>query len=217
MVRGVSAECHRPVYARSNFSGNATFCPLVRGQDETPDRVALNYNLVMVRALLTISLVSSGITALPCTCVTAVNSTAKTMMGDDAVVFRGVVTERKTLPSRMEMKGRNRYVIAFRVDEYWKGSPGRTLVIYGLDSGTDCLGDGGYQVGKEYLVYAKEQRADDVVMGDYFWYGWKDILPEGSGMLVPDTSCKPGGELAKARGALKELGPGRVPTEGAKR
>jgi hypothetical protein len=54
----------------------------------------------MLRALLTISLVSSSFTALPCTCVTtALNSTAKTMMADDAVVFRGVVTERKTLPS----------------------------------------------------------------------------------------------------------------------
>jgi hypothetical protein len=171
----------------------------------------------MLRALLTISLVSSGITALPCTCVTAVNSTAKTMMADDVVVFRGKVTERKTLPSRTEMRGRNRYAIAFRVDEYWKGSPGRTLVIYGLDPGTDCLGDGGYQVGKEYLVYASEQRAKDFLMGDYFWYGWKDILPEGSVMLVPDTACKPGGEVAKARAALDELGRGRVPKEEAKR
>jgi hypothetical protein len=171
----------------------------------------------MLRALLTISLVSSSLTAIPCTCVTAVNSTAKTMMADDAVVFRGMVTERKTLPSRTEMRGRNRYAITFRVDEYWKGSPGRTLVIYGLDPGTDCLGDGGYQVGKEYLVYASEQRAKDVLMGDYFWYGWKDILAEGSVMLVPDTACKPGGEATKARVALDELGPGRVPTDGAKR
>jgi hypothetical protein len=101
----------------------------------------------MLRALLTISLVSSSITALPCTCVTAVNPTAKTMMADDAVVFRGVVTARKTLPSRAEMRGRNRYAISFRVDEYWKGSPGRTLVIYGLDPVTDCLGDGGYHTG----------------------------------------------------------------------
>jgi hypothetical protein len=172
----------------------------------------------MLRALLTISLVSSGITALPCTCVTtALTSTAKTMMTDDAVVFRGVVTARKTLPSRAEMRGRNRYAITFRVGEYWKGSPVRTLVIYGLDPGTDCLGDGGYQVGKEYLVYAREARAKDVLMGDYFWFGWKDILPEGSVMFVPDTACKPGGEAAKARVALDELGRGRVPTDGAKR
>jgi hypothetical protein len=172
----------------------------------------------MLRALLTISLISSSTTALACTCVTtALNSTAKTMMSDDAVVFRGVVTERKSLPSRQEMRGRNRYAITFRVDEYWKGSPGRTLVIYGLDPGTDCLGDGGYQVAKEYLVYAREERANDVLMGDYFWYGWKDILPQGSVMLMPDTACKLGGEVAKARAALVELGHGRAPTEGAKR
>ncbi len=54
-------------------------------------------------------------------------------------------------------------------------------------------------------------------MGDYFWYGWKYILPEGSVMLVPDTACKPGGEVAKARAALGELGLGRVPTEESKR
>ena len=82
---------------------------------------------------------------------------------------------------------------------------------------TDCLGDGGYQVSKEYLVYAREGRATDVLLGDYFWYGWKDILPEGSVLLMPDTACKPGGEVAKARAALVELGRGRVPTEGAKR
>ena len=95
--------------------------------------------------------------------------------------------------------------------------PLRVSAIYGLDPGTDCLGDGGYQVGKEYLVYASEQRSKDFLMGDYFWYGWKDILPEGSVMLVPDTACKPGGEAAKARVALDQLGPGRVPTDGAKR
>jgi hypothetical protein len=103
--------------------------------------VLFDYNLFMSRTLLVISLISSSITAFPWTCVTAANSTATTMMADDAVVFRGVVVERKTLPSRAEMRGRNRYAITFRVDEYWKGSPGRTLVIFGLDPGTDCLGD----------------------------------------------------------------------------
>ena len=109
------------------------------------------------------------------------------------------------------MRGRKRFAITFRVDEYWKGSPGRSLVVYGMDPGTDCLGDGEYRVGNEYLVYAREQRSEDVLMGDYFWYGWKDILPEGSAMFVPDTVCTPGGEVAGARSALTELGPGRVP------
>jgi hypothetical protein len=59
----------------------------------------------MVRALLAISFVSSSITAFACTCVTAnLKSTAKTMMADDAAVFRGVVIERETLPSRAEIR-----------------------------------------------------------------------------------------------------------------
>jgi hypothetical protein len=90
-------------------------------------------------------------------------------------------------------------------------------VIYSLDPGTDCLGDGGYQVGKAFLVFALEQKVQDVLLGDYFWYGWKDILPEGAVMLVPDTACKPGGEIAKVRVALHELGAGRVPPGGPTR
>ncbi len=81
-----------------------------------------------------------SVPALPCTCVSAVSSTAKTARNDDPVVFRGAVIERKLLPQRIEMKGRRRYAITFRVDEYWKGSPDRTLVLYGVDDGTDCLG-----------------------------------------------------------------------------
>jgi hypothetical protein len=146
----------------------------------------------------------------PCTCVEAVVSNARTLMSYDAVVFRGAVIERKMLPSRDDMRGRRRYSITFRVEEYWKGSPGRTLVIHGVDPGTDCLGDGGYQVGKEYLVYAYEQKVEDVFLGDQLWYGWKDILPEGSPMLVADTACKPGGEASAVRAALAELGHGRA-------
>jgi hypothetical protein len=44
-------------------------------------------------------------------------------MSYDAVVFRGAVIERKMLPSRDDMRGRRRYSITFRVEEYWKGSP----------------------------------------------------------------------------------------------
>jgi hypothetical protein len=138
-------------------------------------------------------------------------------MADDAMVFRGTVIERKTLPPRTDMRGRGRYAITFRVEEYWKGTPGRTVVIHGLDPGTDCLGDGGYQVGKGYLVFAYEQRSRDVRLDDFLWYGWKDVLPEGTAMLIPDTACKPGGEVAKVRSTLDELGTGRVPAEGAKR
>jgi hypothetical protein len=151
--------------------------------------------------------------ALPCTCVSAVGTTAKTIVNDYAVVFRGTVVERKVLPQRAEMKGRRRYSIIFRVDEYWKGSPDRTRILYGVDGGTDCMGDGGYEVGKKYLVYAGEQVVKDEILDNgFFWFGWTDVLPEGTHMLVPGA-CAPGGEttMVAARTALRELGKGRTP------
>ena len=153
--------------------------------------------------------------ALPCTCVTEVNSNARTAMSGASVVFRGTVVERRTLPQRAEMKGRGRHAITFRVDEYWKGAPGRTVTIYGVDDGTDCLGDGAYAVGKNYLIYASEQDVQDVTYDGLpdgpFWYGWTDVLPKGTKMLVPLTACMPGGETSAVRKSLRELGKGRTP------
>ena len=60
------------------------------------------------------------------------------------MVFRGTVTDKKLLPVRAEMNGRRRYAITFRVDENWKGSRQRNIVIYGLD-GTDGL-YGGFEL-----------------------------------------------------------------------
>jgi hypothetical protein len=132
-------------------------------------------------------------------------------MSAASVVFRGTVLQKKTLPQRVEMRGRGRYAVTFRVSEYWKGSPGRTVILYGVDAGTDCLGDGGYEVGKNYLVYASELEAKDVVLGGRFWYGWSDMLPEGTKMLVP-TSCAP--ETSADRKTLhRDLGRGRIPTK----
>jgi hypothetical protein len=148
--------------------------------------------------------------ALPCTRVVAVNSNARTAMSDVSVVFRGTVLQRKPLPERVEMKGRGRYAITFHVDEYWKGSPGPNVILYGVDNGTDCLGDGGYEVGKNYLVYALEVQVKDVILDEFFWYGWTDVLPAGTKMLAPQTACMPGGETSMARSALRELGKGRV-------
>lgn len=149
--------------------------------------------------------------AWPCTCVSAVGTTAKSMVNDSSVVFRGSVTERTVLPPRAEMKGRGRYAITFRIEEYWKGSPGRTLVLYGVDDGTDCLGGSSYAVGKEYLVYASEREVTDVILeGGFFWYGWTDVLTKGTRMLVT-TECTPSGETTElfAKKALRELGRGR--------
>ncbi len=46
---------------------------------------------------------------------------------------------------------RGRYAITFRVDEYWKGSPSKTIVVYGVDPGTDCEGWGDVEIGKAVL------------------------------------------------------------------
>ena len=138
-------------------------------------------------------------------------------MNDASVVFRGTVLERLALPQRSEMKGRGRYAITFRVDEYWKGTPGRRVTLYGVDGGTDCLGDGGYEVGKDFLVYASERDVQDVTYDGLrdgpFWYGWTDVLPRGTKMLVPQTACTPGGESSAVRKNLRELGKGRIPAK----
>ena len=155
-----------------------------------------------------------AIPALPCACVEPIGFNARTAMSSVSIVFSGTVLKRETLPPRAEMKGRNRYAITFHVDEYWKGSPAKTVVIYGMDGGGDCLGDGGYLTGKQYLVYASRVEAKDVVFEapTFFWYGWADILPAGTKMLVPETACMPGGEIHAVSAALHELGKGGKPS-----
>jgi hypothetical protein len=110
------------------------------------------------------------------------------------------------------MSGRGRYATTFHVEEFWKGSPGRSVIIHGLTAGTDCLGGGEYEIGKEYLVYASESRSADVRLGDDLWYSWKDVLAEGTPVLMP-TACAPSGEVGRAgvRVALRELRRGRTP------
>jgi hypothetical protein len=148
-------------------------------------------------------------TALPCTCVVAINSTARTEMTYSAMVFRGTVVERRTLPPHA-VGTRGRYAITFHVEEYWKGSPGRSVTLYGVDPGSDCLGDGGYEVSRSYLVYAGERGVEDgATVGRLFW---TDIFPEGTKILMPDTACTPGGEASKVRKALRQLGRGRIPS-----
>ncbi len=127
------------------------------------------------------------------------------------LVFRGTVTQHKTLPLHPKMRGRQRYAVTFRVQEYWKGTPAETVTLYTLDPGTDCLGED-YQVGKEYLVYASEQEVLDVQPDpDFFWYGWADVLTRGTKMWVPGNPCMPGGEVSasEVKAALRQLRRGR--------
>ena len=133
-----------------------------------------------------------GTPAFSCTCM------SKTLPPADfgaAVVFRGTVTARKPLAVLTEMRGRGRYAIAFRVDEYWKGPRQPTVIVYGLDNGSDCLGGSGFEVGKDYLIFASEQ---DVFWpgGTTFWYGWTDVVPKGTPMLAPQA-CAPSGETSQ--------------------
>jgi hypothetical protein len=75
--------------------------------------------------------------------------------------------ESKVLPQHPEMKGRRRYAVTFQVNRYWKGSPTYNITLYDLDAGTDCHGFD-YQVGKEYLVYASQEKARDYRFDDFF-------------------------------------------------
>jgi hypothetical protein len=168
------------------------------------------------KSYLTINLAICGLVALlgtpalSCTCISATNPPVDF---GASVVFRGKVTDKKLLPARTEMKGRQRYAITFRVDENWKGSRRRTIVIYGLDEGTDCMGGSSDKVGKEYLVFASEQQSQDApVFGINWWF--TDALPKGTPMLVP-TACAPSGETSEifVRDALNQLGKGSPPAE----
>jgi len=139
-----------------------------------------------------------------CTCVSATKQPSD--FGASAV-FRGTVIEKKLMPARTEMNGRGRYAITFRVDENWKGARQRTIVIYGLDDGTDCMGGSSYTVGKNYLVFASEETSQDVYLdGTHLWFGWTDVLPQGTPMLVT-MACTPSGETSQGfvRDALKGL------------
>jgi hypothetical protein len=153
-----------------------------------------------------------GAPAFSCTCVWA-----KTPPADfgASVVFRGTVSDKTLLPDRAEMKHRGRYAITFRVDQYWKKSRQRTIVIYGLDARADCMGGSSYEVGKNYLVFASKQPSKDVYLdGANLWFGWTDVLPKGTPMLVP-TACTPSGEISEVfvRTALNRLGKGSLPRE----
>ena len=128
-----------------------------------------------------------------------------------AVVFRGTVLSSKLLPSHPEMRGRQRFVVTVRVREYWKGNPGETVTLYDLAPGTDCMG-AGLRPGNEYLIFASEEGARDYQPdGDFFWFGWTDVLPAGTPMLQPLGTL--GGDLSDAvvQSNMRQLGRGKRP------
>jgi hypothetical protein len=157
--------------------------------------------------------------AVACTCVNT--PSAREALGISAVVFRGTVLKSDRLPEHREMHGRQRYAVALRVIEYWKGDPGRMVTLYDLDPGTDCMG-AEFRVAREYLIFASEEGATDHRLDgisasgkatDSFWYGWTDVLKPGTPMLQPATGCNMGGDLSDSavRQQLRQLGPGKHP------
>jgi hypothetical protein len=128
-------------------------------------------------------------------------------------VFRGTVLTSKTLPLHPEMRGRQRFAITLRVAEYWKGNRGQRVTLYDVAPGTDCMG-AGLQPGKAYLIFASEEGARDYRPdGDFFWYGWTDILAAGTPMLHPMAIF--GGNLSDGtvRNQMQKLGRGKKPLD----
>lgn len=190
----------------------------------------------MIRAAVFLLLFLST-TALPCTCVVPVPEYAKARMADATVVFRGTLIERTALPERSDMAAK-RYAVKFRVHEYWKGSPANTLILY--EAATlllpVCSCSRPPEPGKVYLVYAVEKRARDEIMSDQdreilpfllpsslprdttfrLWYGWTDIIPEGTAMLVESFG---GGDVtdSNVQRCIEVLGTGQTPAGEAKR
>jgi len=72
----------------------------------------------------------------------------------------------------------------------------------------DCIG-AAFGLGKEYVVFALAQRAQDYRLGDNFWYGWLDILRQGDEILTVNNFCDSSAELKDAKRTLKELGKGK--------
>jgi hypothetical protein len=91
-----------------------------------------------MRLLLALCVAAS--TASACTCVSAKGGGVKPDLDFASVVFRGIVTDVKELPSRPELE-RPRYAVTFLVSKYWKGNPGREITLHILQPGTDCIGN----------------------------------------------------------------------------
>ena len=123
-----------------------------------------------------------------------------------AAIFRGVVTNVKELPVRRE-SSRPRYEVTFTVSEYWKGPKTKQTRLHILEPGSDCIG-ARFEIGKEYVVFAVSQEADDFWLEKQFWFGWLDVLPKGSMFLTANNYCDSTAEVKEAGQTLRQLGKG---------
>jgi hypothetical protein len=132
------------------------------------------------------------------------------LMRTSAVIFRGAVIGKRRLPAPERIQG-SVYAVTYRVDEYWKGSPARELVIYGISDvfAGRCEGWGDVTVGKEYLIYAFESEVQEHNQPARAWIEYVDVVPKGTKIMTVGA-CTPSGEVSRsdARPALLKLGPG---------
>jgi hypothetical protein len=174
--------------------------------------------MMLAAKILTISLlcVAAANPILACSCVSAVDpanpeTADQISMRESSVVFRGVVIGKRKLPSSGRMLG-SVYAVTYRLDEYWKGSPGREVVIYGMAnvSSGRCEGWGDVSVGKEYLIYAFERNVQaEYSRSDRTWIEYTDAIPKGTKIMTVGA-CTPSREIAGSDVdlALRKLGPG---------
>jgi hypothetical protein len=160
----------------------------------------------MRRVVLALAFLITG----RCVACTIVNPpTPREALKLSAVVFRGTVLSSEALPVHPEMRGRGRYAVTMRVEEYWKGNRGATVKLYVLAPTMDCMG-WELEPGKTYLIFASEEGARDYRPDpDFFWYGWTDVLPAGTRMLQPIGTL--GGSVSDplVRNRMRELGRGK--------
>jgi hypothetical protein len=132
-------------------------------------------------------------------------------MRTSSLIFRGVVVGKIKLPAPERIQG-SVYAVTYRVDEYWKGSPARELVIYGMADvfGGRCEGWGDVSVGEEYLIYAFEGEVrDQYNPPDRTGIEYVDVILKGTKILTVGA-CTPSGQVSRPYvvSALSKLGPG---------
>jgi hypothetical protein len=107
---------------------------------------------------------------------------------------------------------RARSAITFSVSRYWKGTPGREVILHVLAPRPDCNG-ASFDANKEYVVFAYTETADDVRIEKSFWFGWLDLMPAGTKFLTARSLCSHTEEASRARRTLRSLGRGEKPID----
>ena len=142
----------------------------------------------------------------PCSCIAG---TLKQEISSAAMVFRGRVIDIAILPERKE-NPRSRQAVTFATSRWWKGLSSNKITVYVIAPGTDCIG-ASFDNGEEYLVFADAALSRDVFLEHRFWYGWKDVLPEGEPFLTVNNFCDSTARVSLARKTLRRLGRGTKP------